>query len=616
MDQGRGRTEPQNQKGLRALSEAVAEYRRHGQDSVTESDPAQSLPPPGSPFGPFVLEAELGRGGMGVVYRARRKASGEELALKLLHPGWQQKSHAMDRMRREASALKALDDPGILAIREVGEIDGRAYLAMDLLPGPSLADLIDCLQRLPPALPSAWPAALARQFPELQWLTRAGTWYGPLLHWFLQVAHALQAVHEAGILHRDVKPDNLILNRKGRLVLTDFGIAWMASSQVLTRPGDLVGSPAYLSPEQAQGRKADVRSEIYALGLCLYELLAGDQPFQRDTLAETLTAVRQHRLPSLAQRCPGLPPGIVAVVAKAMAFSPKNRYASMAEFAEELRRLLDGRVPQAMTWRHRVFKARKALLGSFVGLVLAGFLGGYVVSESRWQQRMEHLSQKAGDPQIREALRPWLMESSPSAHGLWMQAREILQSPQRDRLAEFLPRLETRLRSEEELPDTHPLWPAWRQLKIDWMATLEARLHQSSEKDRNQATLWLSEFLLDPDPWIAKNAAVILGRSGGPWAVGALHQAYFLHRESIRNGEGGGPLAFAFIEALGKLHHASAFPSLQKIVDTKDVEIRLHAVRALAWTPGLDARVSLQNISESDPAHKVRSLATKLLARR
>ncbi len=271
----------------------------------------------GEHLGRYQIEALLGRGGMAAVYRALDPALQRAVALKVLYPQFLADPELVERFRREAITAAALDHPHIVPIYDVGEADGMVYLAMKLLPGPSLAEVLQHEGRLP----LARVAGLANE-----------------------IAAALDEAHHEGIVHRDIKPGNVLFDRHGRAILTDFGIAKSLESTALTETSVLIGTPDYIAPEQidhelAVGGKVDARADIYAFGALLYRALTGRRPFEGTAQTVFLAHLRDEpRPPSLL--APELPPRVDRVLARAMAKRPENRYGSAGELARDLEETL------------------------------------------------------------------------------------------------------------------------------------------------------------------------------------------------------------------------------------------------------------------------------------
>lgn len=267
--------------------------------------------------GKYRIDAVLGEGGMGTVYRATRLLIGDTVALKILHSDTMRDPSAIERFRREAQAAARLKHPNVVAIHDFGVgADDTVYLVMEFADGEDLRALIDRFGRLSPAVAS-----------ELM----------------DQLCSALDEAHQRNIVHRDLKPENILIRSSPggyRIKILDFGIAKLrdlsTTSGGLTQAGTVVGTPFYMSPEQCRGREVDPRSDIYALGVILYEMLTGSVPFEAKHSAEV---VAQHvsELPTPpTMRNPAIPPAVEAVVLRALQKRPEARQQSAGEFAKEL----------------------------------------------------------------------------------------------------------------------------------------------------------------------------------------------------------------------------------------------------------------------------------------
>lgn len=301
----------------------------------------------------YRLEAELGRGGMGTVYRAREIGTTRRVALKLVNPEILAKDEDRALFRSEAEIGSRIDDPRIVrllgwgewTVLEAGRPRPTAYLVMELLDGVPLSEVL----QLRGALPVAPACAITRE-----------------------IARALVRVHEAGIVHRDIKPGNVMLLTGGEIKLMDFGAA--RSLSATTSTGDAVlGTLPYAPPEQARGDAPDLRSDLYSLGVLLYELLAGRRPFDSSEMLGLLFAILNEPPPSLLEARPELPPGLVAIVERALAKDPSDRFGSAAGFAEALE-------PFARGSLDKVHKRRAS--GPAVGAPLSGAPGLGLVGQT------------------------------------------------------------------------------------------------------------------------------------------------------------------------------------------------------------------------------------------
>ena len=247
----------------------------------------------------------LATGGMGEVWAAHDLLLDRPVAVKVLGGALAGDGRAAERLRREARAAGRLEHPSIARVLDLGEHDGRPYLVMELLEGESLATRIDRAGPMPPDEAARVVAA---------------------------VADALEAAHAAGVVHRDVKPGNVFLTSAGEVKVLDFGIAWCAHDTALTT-GELLGTAAYLAPERVLGHRATPAADIYALGVVLYELLAGHRPFDADSEIELAMAHVNANPPSLREAAPSAPPFLIAAAYQAMAKDPSARPPSAAAFA-------------------------------------------------------------------------------------------------------------------------------------------------------------------------------------------------------------------------------------------------------------------------------------------
>lgn len=262
----------------------------------------------------YRIMSELGSGGMGVVYRAEDLSLGRHVAIKFLSPQLDADPEARRRFLHEAKAAAALDHSGICPVYETGEADGHPFIVMALIEGQTLRDRI-----AGGPLPIAEAVGIAAQ-----------------------VAEALHEAHAKGVVHRDVKPSNIMVGPKGQARIMDFGLAQLTGASRLTRSGTTLGTIAYLSPEQARGEGADGRSDIWSLGIVLYEMVSGSRPFQADHEAAILANLAHATPAPLSGRRVGVPLELERIVAKCLEKESGRRYQHADELAVDLRRLRDG----------------------------------------------------------------------------------------------------------------------------------------------------------------------------------------------------------------------------------------------------------------------------------
>ncbi|MCB0208796.1 MAG: serine/threonine protein kinase [Anaerolineae bacterium] len=259
-------------------------------------------------LGPYYIEGVVGKGTVGIVYRVLTK-EGDVLALKVfVPPPAVDQELLMTRFEREAETMMRLQHPNILPVLATGHVDGSAYMAMPLIKGQALDGILKKKNR----------------FDEVE-ATEIG--------W--QIADALHYAYENGVIHRDVKPSNILITNEGHAFLADFGVAYALDDPGLTQAGHIVGTPAYMSPEQAsQERKMDRQSDLYSLGVILYRLVTGKLPFS-GTAPEILHA-HLHEKPPAPSSIATVSPEMETIILKAMAKNPANRFADGRAMAKEL----------------------------------------------------------------------------------------------------------------------------------------------------------------------------------------------------------------------------------------------------------------------------------------
>ena len=295
---------------------------------------------PGMRLSRYELVREIGRGGMAIVWLARDVELSRPVALKVLRPGLAIEPRHVDRFRREALSVARLRHPHVVQVHEVGETQGCHWIAMEFVEGPSLAHV---LEAIPPGRHrTAEDLARAAGIPKLA--DGVVSFEQALARLLAPVAGALAAAHELGLVHRDVKPSNILVHVDGRAVIADFGLAKGGDEPSLSLTGEPIGTPYYMSPEQAYltGHEVDHRTDVYSLGVTLYEGLAGTRPFDGRTALEVLEAIKTNVPPPLRSVAPGTSRDAQAVVRRAMAREPRDRYADAEEFRQDLSRLVSG----------------------------------------------------------------------------------------------------------------------------------------------------------------------------------------------------------------------------------------------------------------------------------
>lgn len=267
----------------------------------------------GQILGGYYLEEEVGRGAMGVVYRAKQLALGREVAIKVLPQGLARDASYVARFTREAQIIAGLNHPNIVQIYDAGQQQKLLYFAMEFVQGPTLASLLNL------------DGAIAPYF---------------AVEYAAQIADALDAAYrERNVIHRDIKPENLMLNRWGKIKVMDFGLARAPGLQVITVARTLVGSIYYSSPEQIWGYTLDNRSDIYALGVVLYEMVCGRRPFTGRSMPEVTQAIIQGQLQPPHIHNPALPDALEQIILKALSRDRHYRFREAGMMAQELREL-------------------------------------------------------------------------------------------------------------------------------------------------------------------------------------------------------------------------------------------------------------------------------------
>ena len=328
-------------------------------------------------FGDYELLEEIARGGMGVVFKARQTSLNRIVAVKMILSGQLASPEDVQRFRTEAEAAAQLDHPGIVPIYEVGVHEGQHYFAMGFVEGASLAARVSD-GPLPP-----------REAAEI----------------VCTVAVAVQYAHDHGVIHRDLKPGNVLLDKDGKPRVTDFGLAKLIENgSDLTGTGQILGTPSYMAPELAasQGNAAGPTVDVYALGAILYEMLTGRPPFRGETALETLDQVRSAEPIPPHRLRPGMPRELETICLKCLHKDSARRYAGAGALAEDLGRYLEGRPIQARpagAWERLTKAARRhpayAVLLGFSVLMIAAAASGIVFHNLRMQEQVERADENA-----------------------------------------------------------------------------------------------------------------------------------------------------------------------------------------------------------------------------
>ncbi len=341
---------------------------------------------PGTPiryFGDYEVEAILGRGGMGVVYRARQVSLNRPVALKMIKAGMLADETELRRFQNEAEAVALLDHPGVVPVYEVGDHDGQRYFSMRLVEGGNLSSRLSVLKKDPRAA-----AAL-----------------------LAETAEAVHHAHMRGILHRDLKPANILVDAEGHPHVTDFGLAKRVEGDAeMTQSGAILGTPAYMSPEQAHGRRGSITTatDVYGLGAILYATLTGRAPFGGESVIETLDAVRT-RLPEPPSKFnDGTPRDLETICLKCLDKDPRRRYASAQAMADDLRNWLGSRPisarrvgPAERAWLWCKRKPAVAALAASTLIALVGGTAGVIAVQARAYRDLKSANERLDEQRLR-----------------------------------------------------------------------------------------------------------------------------------------------------------------------------------------------------------------------
>jgi serine/threonine protein kinase/Tfp pilus assembly protein PilF len=370
----------ENRDDSRFCSNCAAPLAQTGLEAAsltkTLETPVQVMKPGMVVAGKYRIDEEIGAGGMGIVYKAEDLKLKRSVALKFLPPHLMDSPDLKERFLIEAQAAAALNHPNICVIHEVGEDEARPYIAMEFVEGETLKDK---LRKGP--LGASDALAIASQ-----------------------VAAGLAEAHGKGIIHRDIKSANIMVTAKGQAKVMDFGLAKLQGGSSLTRSQTTLGTVAYMSPEQARGGDLDARTDIWSLGVVLYEALAGKLPFRGDHDQAVIYSILHHEPEPLKRTRPDAPPGLEEIVVQALAKKPGDRYQTMEELREDVEAVAEGLKPLRARYRpaRKIFGIRTVYVYGAVVIVLAAILGLNIGG-----LRSKLLGRTAPAPAIRLAVLPF-----------------------------------------------------------------------------------------------------------------------------------------------------------------------------------------------------------------
>jgi len=359
----------------------------HQPASETNIPPAAQINV-GTRLGRCLLLEQLGAGGMGIVYRARDEKLERIVAVKILNRGLLSSEAVRAHFRREALALARLNHPGIAALYDVGEQDGTDYIVMECVQGESLQTKL-----------KSGPLAVA-----------------DALRILVQIAEVLEEAHAQGVIHRDLKPANVMITAKGHAKVLDFGVAKLfttsETTQSMVDTGTVIGTPLYMSPEQALGKKIDARTDLWSLGVMGYEMLTGQPPFRGENAVAVLHAVVSSRLTPVGQSSAGVPGPCEKLIHKALEKDPEKRYTSASEMLREAESVLESVTRSPDRAEHRSGRWLRTIAVSLILIFIAAIAAGWFLyrrmAERRWA-REEAIPQIESLIEGRQAIPAWTL---------------------------------------------------------------------------------------------------------------------------------------------------------------------------------------------------------------
>lgn len=316
----------------------------------------------GKQFGDYKITGEIGRGGMAIVYKAHQISLDRPVAIKIIPRALIEEPDYLERFKREASGAANLNHPNIVSIHGFGQFNGTYYYVMDLVHGETLNKLIEEKKH-----------SLLRRAQHFS--------TDEALNIIEQTANALAYAHKQGVIHRDIKPGNLFIdNETGRVLITDFGLARSRRWEKITPRATLFGTPTYMSPEQAQGKEIDHRTDIYSLGAVLFEILTGIEPYKGENALEVIDKVKTESIAQPRKLNPNIPQGVESIILKAMSKDIWLRYQNMDELLKDIQRFRSGeKITTFMQIAEKKIEERRVFDIRILLFILTLFIGTAII---------------------------------------------------------------------------------------------------------------------------------------------------------------------------------------------------------------------------------------------